>query len=46
MREFDLDGMRCSDFQGKLFEQSVTRYNCSSKIFLRRFEIRGVNISR
>ena len=37
MKEFEYDGRKCSDFQGKLFEQSVTRYNCSSKIFLRRF---------
>ena len=37
MREFDSNGLRLAEFQAKLFEKSVQRYACSSKIFLRRF---------
>ena len=37
MREFDANGLRIAEYQGKLFEQSVDRYGCSSGIFIRRF---------
>lgn len=37
MREFDTNGLRLAEFQGKLFERSVTDLECSSGIFLRRF---------
>lgn len=30
MREFDLNGLRLEEYQAKLFEQSVTYFNCSS----------------
>lgn len=37
MREFDLNGLRLAEYQAQLFEQSVTYFNCSSSIFIRRF---------
>ena len=37
MREFDLNGLRLAEYQAKLFEASVDRFNCSTAIFLRRF---------
>ena len=37
MREFDLNGLRLAEYQAKLFEYSVDRFECSSSIFLRRF---------
>ena len=37
MRDFDTNGLRLAEFQASLFEASVKRYDCSSKIFLRRF---------
>ncbi len=37
MRELDSLGLKLAEFQGKIFEESVTRYDCSSAIFLRRF---------
>ena len=36
-REFDIDGLLLAKYQGKIFEKSVDRFDCSSKIFLRRF---------
>lgn len=36
-RRFDANGLRLAEFQAKLFERSVERFDCSSKIFLRRF---------
>ena len=35
--EFNIIGVRVCDYQGKLFMSSTTRFDCSSKIFLRRF---------
>ena len=37
MRDFDTNGLRLAEFQAKLFEGSSRRFDCSSKIFLRRF---------
>lgn len=37
MREFDTNGLRLCEFQAKLFEASVDRFDCSTYIFLRRF---------
>ncbi|MFA6675708.1 MAG: hypothetical protein WCS49_02410 [Bacilli bacterium] len=37
MRELDTNGLRLVEFQGKLFEESVIRFECSTKVFLRRF---------
>lgn len=37
MREFDNDGLRLAEFQGKIFEESRDYFECSSPIFLRRF---------
>ena len=37
MKEFNIIGVRVCEYQGKLFEASTTRFDCSSKIFLRRF---------
>lgn len=37
MREFDSNGLRLAEFQATLFEKSVNRFTCSSKIFIRRF---------
>ena len=37
MKEFNIIGERVCEYQGKLFEYSTKRFNCSSKIFLRRF---------
>lgn len=37
MREFDSNGLQLAEFQATLFEKSVKRFTCSSKIFIRRF---------
>lgn len=37
MREFDINGIRLAEYQANLFEKSVERFDCSTKIFLRRF---------
>ena len=37
MREFDSNGLRLAEYQGKLFEYSYDYFECSTKIFLRRF---------
>lgn len=37
MRKFDLNGLRLAEFQGKIFEDSIERFECSSSIFIRRF---------
>ncbi len=37
MREFDNNGLRLAEYQGKLFELSTKACNCSSSVFLRRF---------
>ena len=38
MRKFDSHGLELAEFQGKIFEKSIDRYNCSSLVFLRRFK--------
>ena len=37
MRELDTNGLRLCEYQGKLFEESASRFPCSTKVFLRRF---------
>lgn len=37
MREFDSQGLHLAEYQGGLFEKSVSRFSCSTKVFLRRF---------
>ncbi|MCI1244520.1 MAG: hypothetical protein LKG11_00970 [Bacilli bacterium] len=37
MREFDANGLRLAEFQGRLFEKSADVFDCSTKVFLRRF---------
>ena len=37
MKEFDNNGLRLAEFQGKIFEESRDYFKCSSPIFLRRF---------
>lgn len=37
MREFDANGLRLAEFQAAVFEKSAARFQCSSKIFMRRF---------
>lgn len=37
MRKFDTNGLRLCEFQGKIFEESVDFFDCSSPVFLRRF---------
>ena len=37
MREFDLNGLRLAEYQGKLFEYSSEILECSSAVFIRRF---------
>ena len=37
MRTLDTNGLRLCEFQAKLFEASVDRFDCSTSIFLRRF---------
>ena len=37
MRELDLNGLRICEYQGKLFESSVDRFECSTALFMRRF---------
>lgn len=37
MRKFDTNGLKLAEFQGLLFQESTTNFNCSSHIFLRRF---------
>lgn len=37
MRKFDSNGLRLAEYQGKLFEMSCEYFNCSTKIFIRRF---------
>lgn len=36
-KDFDKNGLLLAEYQGKLFEKSVDRFNCSSLVFLRRF---------
>ena len=38
MRKFDSRGLELAQFQGKIFEKSINRYECSSLVFLRRFK--------
>ena len=38
MRELDGNGLHLCKYQGELFEESVKRLNCSSLVFLRRFQ--------
>ena len=37
MREFDTNGLRLAEFQGKVFEASYDYCECSTAIFMRRF---------
>ena len=37
MREFDKNGLRLAEFQGKLFEASYDYLDCSTSVFMRRF---------
>ena len=37
MRTLDTNGLRLCEYQAKLFEASVDRFDCSTSIFLRRF---------
>ena len=37
MRILDTNGLRLCEFQAKLFEASVDRFDCSTSIFFRRF---------
>lgn len=37
MREFDTNGLRLAEYQGKLFEYSYDCLDCSTSIFIRRF---------
>ena len=37
MREFDTNGLRLAEFQGKIFEASCDYFECSTNVFLRRF---------
>ena len=37
MRNFDHNGLLLAEYQGKLFEESASRFPCSTKVFLRRF---------
>lgn len=38
MRYFDSLGLELAQFQGEIFEKSISRYECSSLVFLRRFK--------
>ena len=38
MRNFDSLGLELAQFQGEIFEKSISRYECSSLVFLRRFK--------
>ena len=38
MRNFDSHGLELAQFQGKIFEKSINRYECSSLVLLRRFK--------
>lgn len=37
MREFDNNGLRLAEYQGKIFEYSYDHFNGSTSVFLRRF---------
>ena len=37
MRSLDTNGLRLCEYQAKLFESSVDRFDCSTSVFLRRF---------
>lgn len=37
MKQFDHDGLLLCEIQGKVFEQSLDYFDCSSEIFVRRF---------
>lgn len=37
MRKMDSDGLLLCEMQAELFEKSLTRFSCSSEIFIRRF---------
>ena len=37
MRDFDSNGLRLAEFQGKLFENSCEKFDCSTSVFIRRF---------
>lgn len=39
MRKFDSFGLHLAEYQGKIFEESLKRMDCSSLIFLRRFKL-------
>ena len=36
-KKIDKDGLLLCELQGKTFEQSAAKTNCSSEIFIRRF---------
>ena len=38
MRKFDYLGLHLAEYQARIFEESIVRYNCSSLVFLRRFK--------
>lgn len=38
MKKFDKLGLDLAELQGKIFEKSFKKYNCSSLVFLRRFK--------
>ena len=37
MKKLDINGLRLCEYQGKLFEASVDRFDCSTALFMRRF---------
>lgn len=37
MRKMDENALLCAQYQARVFEGSLTRFSCSSKVFLRRF---------
>ena len=37
MRKIDSLGLKLCNFQAQLFEESLNKYECSSRIFVRRF---------
>lgn len=37
MKKMDQNSLLCAQYQARIFEGSLTRFSCSSKVFLRRF---------
>lgn len=37
MKAFDIEGIKLAEYQAQIFEKSISKFNCSSPVFIRRF---------